>query len=170
MTINQPARMLCALFWIGSLVPTATPSLMAFQTRTQPPNWGDVIDLAPGAEVKVVVKQGHAQRGTFQSATADAITVHIATGDQSLARADVAQILAKSRGHRAKHALIGLAIGGGVGLTVGAVADHSNSKSNQWDILPNAGKAILTTLGVLVGAGIGALLPAGGWKTIYKSS
>jgi hypothetical protein len=157
--------MLCVVLWIGILGLTTSPSLMG-RTRTQSTNWGNLMHTYPGAEIKIVMKQGDSQRGWFQSVTPDAIGVHIETGDQTFARADIAQILEKRPGHRAKHAWIGLAIGGAVGLALGAVAD-SNSNSNY---LPNEGKAILTTLGVLAGAGIGALLPAPGWKTIYKSS
>jgi hypothetical protein len=46
-----------------------------------------LMNLAPREEIKVVVDGANSRRGTLQSVTDDAITVHFATGDQTLGQA-----------------------------------------------------------------------------------
>jgi hypothetical protein len=131
--------------------------LVAAPSTTQQADWGNLMNLAPREEIKVVVDGANSRRGTFQSVTDDAITVHFATGDQTLARQSVRQVMAKRGGNRGKHALIGMAVGAGAGFGLGAAADRLQSHQSL-EALP---------MGAAVGAGIGALLPSGGWKTIY---
>ena len=98
--------------------------------------------------------------------TGDAMVVHLPTGDQTFERQSVTQVLVKRDGHRSRHALIGLLVGTGAGLGVGAAADRTDR--NNW-LLPGIGKAVFTPAGAIVGATIGALVPSGGWKNIYEA-
>jgi hypothetical protein len=162
----QVSRILSIALSVVALGPMAVRPLLAFQSSMQQKNWGNLVNLAHGDEIRIVA-HGGPQRGTFQSVTDDAITVHFATGDQTFARQRVDRVLVKRDGRRGKHTLIGLAIGTGAGFALGAAADHPNNR-HQFDPLPNAGKAVGTTIGALVGTGIGALFPASGWMTIYE--
>jgi hypothetical protein len=131
-------------------------------------DWGSLKQIAAGQTIKVTVKHGASSQGDFQFATEDALVLRVAGGDRSIARETVRRVSIKTNSHRGKHALIGATIGAGAGLGSGIAIDN--------DCFPNAivctgnkGKAILTPAFALFGAGIGALLPAGGWHEIYRA-
>jgi hypothetical protein len=153
----QSTRILSLALLMAGLALTAGRPLLASPSTPQQADWGNLTKLTQGDEIKVVVDRGSSRQGTFQSVTDDEITVHFATGNQTLARQSVRQVMAKRGGNRGKHALIGMAVGAGAGLGLGAAADHFQSHQSL-EALP---------MGAAVGAGIGALLPSGGWKTIY---
>lgn len=164
--MTQLTRILFVVPLMASLGPTTISSLLASGHSTAQESWNNLGNLARGDEIKVLVSHGSAQRGTFQSVTGNAIVVHLPAGDQTFERQTVTQVLVKREGHRGRHALIGSLVGGGIGLGIGAAADRSDK--NNW-LLPNIGKAFCTPVGAGVGATIGALLPGGGWKTIYEA-
>ncbi|PYT30259.1 MAG: hypothetical protein DMG58_14690 [Acidobacteria bacterium] len=163
--MTQLTRILFVVPLIASLGPMTISSLLASEPSTPQASWNNLGNLARGDEVKVVVNHASAQRGAFQSMTGDAMVVHFPTGDQTFERQSVTQVLVKRDGHRGRHALIGLLVGTGAGLGVGAASDvavHDN-----W--FPNFGKGLFTPAGAIVGATIGALVPSGGWKKIYEA-
>lgn len=133
------------------------------------PAWNNVKQLSPGQQIRVVLDTKQSFRGQFQSVTEEAIIIHANGSDQTLSRSSVQKVFSHRPGHRGRHALIGAAIGAGAGLGSGAAID--NDCSHQSIICTgNKGKAILTPAFGLMGAGIGALLPASGWQEIYRSN
>jgi len=164
--MTQLTRILFVVPLMASLGPATISSLLASGPSTAQASWNNLGNLARGDDVKVLVSHGSAQRGTFQSVTGNTMVVHLPAGEQTFERQNVTQVLVKREGHRGRHALIGSLLGSGIGLGVGAVADRGNK--NDW-ILPNFGKAFFTPAGAVVGTTIGALLPGGGWKTIYEA-
>jgi hypothetical protein len=131
-------------------------------------DWGSLRQIAPGQTIKVAVKHGASSQGEFQSATEDALVLRLAGEDRSIARETVQRVAIKTNSHRGKHALIGAAIGAGGGLGAGIAIDNDCSATSIV-CTGNKGKAIATPLFALLGAGIGALLPAGGWHEIYRT-
>ncbi len=131
-------------------------------------DWGSLKQIALGQTIKVTVKHGASSQGDFQSATEDALVLRVAGGDRSIARETVRQVSLKTNSHRGKHALIGAAIGAGGGFGAGIAIDNDCSP-NAIVCTGNYGKGILTPVFALLGAGIGALLPAGGWHEIYRT-
>jgi hypothetical protein len=131
-------------------------------------DWGSLKQIAAGQTIKVTVNHGASSQGDFQSATEDALVLRVAGGDRSIARETVRRVSLKTNSHRGKHALIGAAIGAGGGLGAGIAIDNDCSP-NAIVCTGNNGKAILTPALALLGAGIGALLPAGGWREIYRA-
>jgi hypothetical protein len=131
-------------------------------------DWGSLKQIAAGQAIKVTVKDGTSSQGGFQSATEDALVLRAAGVDRSIPRDTVRRVSIKTNGHRGKHALIGAAIGAGSGLGAGIAIDNDCSP-NAIVCTGNQGKAILTPAFALLGAGIGALLPAGGWREIYRA-
>ena len=69
-----------------------------------------------------------------------------------------------------RHALIGLGIGAAGGLGLGAGIDAGCNPHAFLGCLagPNFGKEVLTPVGAVIGFGIGAVLPAGGWREVYR--
>jgi hypothetical protein len=133
------------------------------------PAWNNLKQLSPGQRVRIVLNSKESFKGQFQSITDDAIIVRADGADQTLSRSNVQQVSSRRPGHRGRHALIGAAIGAGAGLGTGAAIDN-NCSGSSIVCTGNRGKAILTPLFGLLGAGIGALLPAGGWQEIYRSN
>ena len=150
--------LLCTL-----LALTAGPSLRAAEKS----DWSSLKQIAVGQTIKVAVKDGASSQGDFQSASEDALVLRVAGEDRSIARDTVRRVSLKTNSHRGKHALIGAAIGAGGGLGAGIAIDNDCSATSIV-CTGNKGKAILTPVFALLGAGIGALLPAGGWHEIYR--
>lgn len=130
--------------------------------------WNVVQQLTSGQELKIVLKEGGSRRGTFESATDGSVVLRSKNNQQTLSREQVNRILVKRKGHRGRNALIGAGIGAGAGLGAGAAIDSDCSKTSFF-CTGNKGKAILTPVFGLLGAGIGALIPSGGWREIYRS-
>lgn len=146
------------------LVLTANPVVGAVEKS----DWGSLRQIAAGQTIKVTVKDGASSQGDFQSATEDTLVLRVAGGDQSIPRDTVRRVSVKTNGHRGKHALIGAAIGAGAGLGAGIAIDNDCS-ATAIVCTGNKGKAILTPAFALLGAGIGALVPAGDWREIYRA-
>lgn len=130
--------------------------------------WDNLKQLVPGQQVRIVVDGNKTVKGQFQSSTDDAIVIRSKGADQTVSRNSVQRVSSRRAGHRGRHALIGAAIGAGAGLGTGAAID-TDCSGNSMVCTGNMGKAILTPVFGLLGAGIGALLPAGGWQEIYRS-
>jgi len=135
-------------------------------------NWDKLKQLAPGQEIEVVQKDAKSTRGNFRNVTDEAIAVNTAAGDQTISRQNVVRVSSKGKTHRMRNALIGAGIGAGAGLGIGAAMDvHDKCSQGGFciNILPNGGKEIVTPLGAIVGAIVGALLPSRGWHEIYRA-
>jgi len=153
--------LLCTL-----LALTADPLVGAVEKS----DWGSLRQIAPGQTIKVAIKHGASPQGEFQSATEDALVLRVAGEDRTIARDTVQRVAIKTDSHRGKHALIGAAIGAGGGLGAGIAVDNAASCTpNTIFCTGNQGKLIATPAFALIGAGIGALLPAGGWREIYRT-
>jgi hypothetical protein len=149
---------------LALLALAADPSLGAVEKS----DWSSLKQIAAGQTIKVTVKDGISSQGDFQSATEDALVLRIAGGDRSIARDTIRRVALKTNGHRGKHALIGAAIGAGGGLGAGIAIDNDCSATSIV-CTGNKGKGILTPAFALIGAGIGVLLPVGGWREIYRA-
>jgi len=130
--------------------------------------WSAVQQLTSGQQVKVILKDGASRRGSFESANDSAVVIHSGKGEQTLQRDQVDRVLVKGKSHRKRNALIGAGIGAGAGLGAGAAIDNDCSKTSII-CTGNKGKAILTPVFGLLGAGIGALIPSSGWREVYRS-
>ena len=127
-------------------------------------NWSALRELAPGTELRIAMAAGRTVRGRLQSATAESVSVNSDKGQETIPRAEIRRVESK-RGHRGRNTLIGLAIGAGGGLGVGAAVDSGNH--TNW--FPNFGKAVFTPLGAIIGAVVGVAISSGGWHEIYRA-
>lgn len=139
-------------------------------------DWGNLQALAPGVQIRLIQTDHKSIRGTFRSVTDDAVTIDLPAGRQAVARASVVSVLRRGRGHRLRHMLIGLGVGAAGGLAAGAGFD--SAFPCRYEDLgcvpePNVGKnpsakEIVTPIGAVLGLAVGALIPAGGWREIYR--
>ena len=148
------------------LLAAALAAAAAAQQTKPIANWANLNQLAPGSEIRVTLAAGRTLRGFLQSVTPESLAINATTSQESLPRQDIRRVERKKPGHRGRNTLIGLAVGTGTGLAAGAAVD---TKANPGDWFPNAGKAVLSPLGALLGTVGGVALPTGGWRDVYRA-
>jgi hypothetical protein len=148
-------------------------SLEGTEQRADKGNWASLHTLVPGEKVMVVLDKAQAFRGQFKTFSDEAIELHLVTGDRIFQRANVLRVSAKGQSHRGRNALIGALVGAGTGLGLGMAADKSSKCGPSGPFLCggsfNYGKEILTPAGAIGGGLVGAVLPSGGWREIYRA-
>jgi hypothetical protein len=154
---------------VGVVLPLLALLVSSSLCGAENPAWNNLKQLSPGQQIRVVLDSKKSFKGQFQSVADDAIIIHANGADQTLSRSSVQKVSSHRPGHRGRHALIGAAIGAGAGLGTGAAIDNDCSQQSIV-CTGNKGKAILTPVFGLIGAGIGALLPASGWLEVYRSN
>ena len=154
-------RLFSTFLLAAILAPTA-----AAQQAKPIANWANLNQLVKGAEIRVTLVTGTTHRGFLQSVTPESLTINATTSQPTLSRQDIRRVALKRPGHRGRNTLIGLAIGTGAGLAVGAGVDAQAGPGNWF---PNAGKAVFSPLGALIGTVIGVALPTGGWRDVYRA-
>jgi len=129
-------------------------------------DWDSLNQLAQGSEILVTLATGRTLRGFLQRVTPESLEINATASQEKLSRQDVRRVALKRPGHRGRNTLIGLAIGTGAGLGIGAGVDASR-RPDDW--FPNAGKAVFTAMGAVVGTVIGVAVPTGGWRDVYRA-
>ena len=120
-----------------------------------------VVEQLAGQRVKVETATGKSYVGTVQSAADDAIRM---SNNHSIQKKDVRRVLLSSPGHHGRNALVGLGLGAGVGLALGATCRKEDTISRGACM---GGGALFFGA---VGAGIGALIPSRRrWHEVYRS-
>ena len=147
--------------WISvSRLMTGAP-LRAAEPPPEKANWDNLKSLAPGEEIRVVLKDAKSYRGRLQAVSDEAITLRLAAGEQSIARQDILRVSAKGNSHRLRNALIGAGLGAGItGAAVAASIRNDPEAINGVVAIP---------IVALVGAGVGAVMPTGGWHDVYRA-
>jgi hypothetical protein len=126
-------------------------------------DWQSVFRLRPGDQLQISSKAGTV-RGDFQNSTAEAITV----GAKTLRRDEVMKVERIPRGgSRAKHALIGAAIGGGSGALIGAGVAGCDHNQIAICVTHTQGAGIVGGAGAVVGALVGLAWPCHLIDVIY---
>jgi len=132
--------------------------------QTNASNWNTVKALAAGTDVRIL-NGSRTVNGKIEGVTDETIVVNSGKGQETFKQQDVLRVSLKKNGHRMRNALIGLGVGAGVGVGVGAAAD---ANCTGLCFGANFAKAIFTPLGAVAGVLVGALIPTGGWREIYK--
>jgi len=155
------------MHFLRRLVPSlALIVVLSCFANAQEFQWNNVQGVSSGERIKITLADGKSHTGEFQSATDATVVISSKHGSESYARENVRHVWVRRAGHRGRNALIGAGIGAGVGLGAGASIDNGCT-STSIICTGNKGKAILTPAFGVLGAGIGALLPSGGWREIY---
>lgn len=139
-------------------------------------NWNNLESITPGQEIRVVLNNAKSYQGVFRSFTDGGITLRQAAGEQTLPRKDILRVSwKKGNNHRARNAAIGAVVGAGAGLVIGLTPYMIQRNCTEGPAFgcgypPNPHRAeALTPVGGLAGAAIGALLPTGGWRDVYRA-
>lgn len=150
---------MCPGRWILMVAVLISLSQISF---AQTSDWA-VINQLSGQKVRVETADGKSHVGNVQSVSGDTIGI----GKNELIRKqDVQHVLLWSAGHHGRNALIGLAIGAGVGsVAFGAACGREASFISRGECI-----AVGAPFFGGLGAGIGALLPSRGkWHEVYRS-
>jgi len=114
-------------------------------------------------------------QGEFESLSDDGITLRQAAGGQTLARQDVLRVSWKGQNHQSRNTLIGAVVGAGAGLGIGLAPYLVQRNCTEGPAFncgspPNAHYVVvLTPVGLLAGAVIGAVVPTGRWHEVYRA-
>jgi hypothetical protein len=133
-------------------------------------DWNNLSQLWQDQEIRIKQKDAKTIRGTFRSFSDEAIVLMLTSGDQTISRANVRRISIKRNGHRGRNVLVGASIGAGAGGGAGA-GYKGCPAGNDCIVGPNRGQAIAIgiALGAIAGTIVGAVIPTGGWRDIYKA-
>jgi len=129
--------------------------------------WDQVKALSAGTFVRVSVAS-HSVSGQLQDVTDTSLAIESDKKRESFARQDVTRVSVKKQGHRGRNALIGLGAGAAIGATIGAAAYKGCTGFCIFQTTrgQNAG---FGALGFgFIGTIVGALIPTGGWREVYK--
>ena len=129
-------------------------------------DWQSLAQLQEGDRIRLSLKTGPVD-AAFQNWTPQEVTA----GTVTAKREDVLKIERYRRGGggRGKRAAIGAAIGFGGGFAIGAAVGGCNKNSFGPCFSRGQVGALLGGLGLVAGAGIGALLPPNNRELIYSA-
>ena len=127
-------------------------------------SWDNLKQLVPGEGIRIVLKDAKSYRVTFESFDGGGIVVRTATSQQTYARDTVLRVSSKGQSHRLRNALIGAGIGAGISGAGVAASDSSDPESGA------IGAVVGIPIATIAGAGVGALIPTGGWRDVYRAS
>ena len=130
--------------------------------------WGNLNQLRGGQKIRVVQKSLKFQEGEFLRFSETAISFRVKNDDLSVPRDEVLRITLRAGHRRLRGALLGMLVGGGVGLVVGAFQDRKydcSDPSSDYCYHKMAGGVI----GLGIGAAAGAAVPPR-YQTIYRAA
>ncbi len=138
-------------------------AVYAKEAKSPQANWDNLKGLTPGDDIRIVLNDKKTYRAQFQSVSEESIVVRLATGDQAFDRQSVLRVSTQGKSHRLRNAGLGAAMGVGLGAITAASTSRNDSEARAigWAVLPPVFGA--------VGAGVGALLPTGGWHDVYRA-
>jgi hypothetical protein len=128
-------------------------------------DWNAVKTLTAGTEVRITAGS-RTVRGAIDRITDDTLAITAGKGQEMFDRQQVSSVSTRRPGHRMRNALIGLGAGAGVGLAIGfgirAHPDQIQVVSNSAVVGGSA------AAGAVIGTLVGAVIPTGGWREVYK--
>jgi hypothetical protein len=134
--------------------------------QTNASNWNTVKALSAGTDVRIMTGS-RTVNGRIDRISDDTLMLASKGGQEKFKPQEVARVSVHGESHRRRNMLIGIGIGAGGGLALGAAAAGTCSGT----ICGGHGPAVVVGVagaGALLGALIGAVIPTGGWREIYK--
>ncbi len=119
-------------------------------------DWNNLQQLRAGDKVEIVDTNLKKLKGTFLSFSEEAISLRVGKEEVGVQRPNVFRVSSREHSKRLRNALIGVAIGGGIGVAVGAWLQSRE----------RMGTGPVMLLGIGIGAGLGASIPS--YETVYR--
>lgn len=132
--------------------------------QTTAATWNSVRALPAGTEVRIAAG-ARTVRGKIDRVTDDALAVTSGNGQEMFSQQEVSRVWVKKPGHRKRNTLIGLGIGAGAGLGVALAASSCSGFSCIGSSAVEVGAPVALAV---VGTAIGAVIPTGGWREVYR--
>jgi hypothetical protein len=132
----------------------ARPQIMFAQAPGAPirGSWDAVKAVPPGDQVVARLRNGQTMKGWMISASDTVLTLEGRKNTTDVNRGDVLKVYRVVKKSDTKGVLLGLGIGTGVGVLLGALAEPENSDD------PGLAALILGLLGAGIGSGMGAAI------------
>jgi preprotein translocase subunit YajC len=143
--------------------------IFALAAAAQSPaqSWNEVKALAAGTSVRISAGL-HTISGQLQEVTDDSIAVESGKKQQAFRLQDVTRVSVKKDAHRGRNTLIGLGAGVAIGATVGAISHKDCTGFCIFYTTRGQDAAIGAAVFGVIGTAVGALIPTGGWREIYR--
>lgn len=157
-------RIMFAVVVIGSLLsPTPLWAQGASAGNANKNQWSSLENLRVGDKIRVVQTDAKVWKGRFLALSDEAISLRVNGKAITIERPKVLRVESWEKNKRLHNALIGMAIGGGIGLAIGIPLGRMAESGEEH--LP---ALVLGSLGAGIGAGSGAAVP--GHPTIYQAN
>ena len=132
-------------------------------------SWNDVKRLKAGSRVLVRTRTGAVVKGDMRLATDERLFIEVETQsgvpqDVDFDRKDVTEVRSRGSRRNGRNTLIGVAVGLGAGIAIGAGVDAAHKGGDD----PGIGKFIFGMLGTTTGLAVGSAIPAGD-KVVYAA-
>lgn len=140
---------------------------LAASAQSTAQSWNDVKTLAAGTSIRISAGS-HTMSGQLQEVTEESIAIESGKKQQAFRRQDVTRVSVKKAAHRGRNTLIGLGAGAAIGATVGAASHQDCTGFCLFYTTRGQDAAIGAAVFAVIGTAVGALIPTGGWREIYK--
>ena len=127
-------------------------------------SWDDLRGLKPGDTVKVQDTSGKEQKGALRAVSANAISIAAGKSEVSIERLRVRRIQVKSAARRWRN----VAIGVGIGVAVGLIADQTLGAYIRNESSQSSGARVLTYVAP-IGLCAGIAAATSGYRTVYRA-
>ncbi|MGD0223348.1 MAG: hypothetical protein ABSF71_13510 [Terriglobia bacterium] len=125
-------------------------------------DWNNLNILKPGQLIRVELKDAKSYDGELQGLNDEGITLRLTPSPRTFARKDILRVYSKNESHRARNFLIGAGIGAilaAIGVSANHWGENVGLRSTAWE----------WPVGLGVFGGIGAAIPTGGWREVYRA-
>ena len=133
-------------------------------------SWDNLKQLGSGQQIRIVLNDARSYSGRFQSVSNDGLIVRMGGGAQTFEQQNILRVSTRGKSHRGRNALIGLAVGASAGVIVAVASPELGTGKCVRGSCVDAG--IVSMLGFgggVLGAGLGAAIPTGGWHDVYRA-
>ena len=162
--MRQFKKIVCLALAILLCRSSAIPLLAGTEAGNSQANWDRVKQLSPGQEVLVVQNNAQSFQGNLQSVSDDSIVIRLTTGERTVAKDNILRVSSKRTSHRLRNLGLGAGVGAGGGAGIGAAAGNPHGILRR-----DATAAGGAVIGLVGGAVVGAALPTGGWREVYRA-
>jgi hypothetical protein len=161
-------------FTIGmTILMLGSSGLVAVQAEeAKPPqaNWVNLKQLPPAQQIRVVLNDAKSYAGQLHSVSDEHLVIRTGRREQTFERPNILRVSSQGKSHRSRNALIGLAVGAGTGVVIGVASPElGQGKCAQGSCTNTESPAVAGFVGAVAGAGLGAVLPTGGWHDVYRA-